>query len=744
MREPNARWYGNTLVIGEDDRLPGRLVEALPAETDRCTVLLAGDAPQDPDLVARAVGEQIPEPASIRLACSGAGPAVIAQRLAERLDIEVVAPVGPTMLVAPGALFVVTRPHVAAWRVHRPGARPGAVAPPRHPAPEWQAPLPRQSGWLPDRVLAHDLPAGYWLRRPQRRPVAPDDPAYAIEVDDSRMVVLVGQPDRRPPSPWRVYRWLTRLPRVTLDRLVLMPYGPWGSLLDVVAARLSADLRLTVTRTAGLPVRRHGTTYHVPVDAAGRTGPLRPAQTVSYPAGDPVPHVDSWISPVSGRLETGPAVEQAADGWVLEVVRGGYWLRPADQPARDDVRHRPAGAADTFVVDADAAEASDLARTLVSGLPAGMAVDVRFEPPVAAPPPAAAVPTPPPPTVPSVVEAPTAPSATTAEPASTAVPAAPTPRSVPQVSPITATAVAASPATVPRPAVAGNTPTASASPAAATPTAAPVRAPRPEPAPPAETRHTSQASSTRDTIRTTPKSTATHQRTAGGAAATPRGDLAPAAAPPAQPPLRRGDSTGPAPAARRSTPQEQAGVRDHLGARYDVHARDVSRLLIRRPGIRPAADETADAVMADLVAVAATLHAASTAEAAPLRACLVSGLNRLPTVIGPVLARTPADPDPYRPGEFLTSPDLLRAEHGRRGEAQDVLVVHSLTGRRPGALSERDEVLFAPGTVFRVLDTAAHNGVHHVLLREVAEPGADTLDDEQVLSILRAAASRRP
>lgn len=737
MREPHARWYGNTLVIGEDDRLPGRLVEALPAETARYTVLLAGDAPHDPDLVARAVGDQIPELASIRLACSGAGPAAIAQRLADRLDVEVVAPVGPTMLVAPGSLFVATRPHVAAWRVHRPGSRPGSVASPRHPAPRWQAPLPRSARWLPDRVLAYDLPAGYWLRRPQRRAVAPDDPAYAIEVDAGRAVVLVGQPDRRPPSPQRVYRWLIQLPRITLDRLVLMPYGPWGSLLDVVAAKLSADLQLTVTRTAGLPVRRQGATYHVPVDAGGRTGSLRPAQTVSYPAGDPVPRVDSWISPVSGRLETGPAIEQAADGWVLEVVRSGYWLRATDRPARDDVRHRPAGEADTFVVDADTADAADTARALVSGLPAGMAVEMRFEQRVPAWPRAAAVPAepaPPSPTAPSVVGAPAAPAATTPEPEATAVPTTPTLRSVPQVSPMTATAVAAPPSTAPRPAVAGTAPTASLPPSAAAPAVAPVRPPRSEPAPPPETRRTGPVPSTPDT----PKSTAAHQSAAADDAATaPSGDGAPA-----PPPLRRGDSTGPA--AQRSTPQEQSRVRDHLGARYDLHARDVSRLLIRRPGIRPAADETSDAVMADLVAVAATLHAAPAAEAAPLRACLVSGLNRLPTTIGPVLARTPADPDPYRPGELLTCPGLLRAERGRRGEPHDVLVVYSLTGRRPGALSERDEVLFAPGTVFRVLDTAEHEGVHHVLLRELAEPGLGSLDDEQVLSILRAAAARRP
>ncbi|GAA1378078.1 hypothetical protein [Catellatospora chokoriensis] len=760
MSELTARWYGHTLVIGVDDGLPRDLVEALPSERDRHTVLLAGDAPLSPEPVARLIGEELPRAASIRLACSAAGTGPIAQQLADRLRIDVVAPLGPTMLVGPGSLFVVRQPRAHSWRLHRPGERAREIGAPRHPAPQWQVPLPRQPFGRLHGLAAHDLPAGFWLHRPQRRPLAPDDPAYAIEVDAERVVVLVGQPDREPPSPRKVYRWLSRLPRTALGRLVLMPYGPWGSLLDTVAGRLSTDLRVTVGRTAGLPVRSRGTTYHVPVDVAGRTGPRPVAQTMSYLADEAAPRIDSWISPTSGQLVTGRPVEDVGDRWLVEVVRGGYWLREADAPHSDDVRLRPADGGDAFLVDVTGAEAHDLARLLAARLPADIRDSLRFEQRTEATaqqvdprsaghrqkvtdhdPDAAAAP------VNSAIPAPlTAP----------AVPAVPPVVSAPQVPPapplLTAPQVGSGPAAVAAPATlsaaAVTVPRASVaappSPPQATDVAAPPppghRTAEPEPAPPSTTRRSTAGPTARD---------AAPPRAASAAPAAPTVSVVPtapaSAALPPLPPLRRQPGAVPAPAPRRSNVHEQRRVREHLGARYDVHARDVAQLLVRLPGIRPGVDESADAVVADLVAVAATLRPGRTGTEPALRACLLSGLNRLPTALGPVRAWAPADPVPHRAGDVLISPGLLRAGgQAPDGERHDAFTVYSLTGRRPGVLSDRDEVLFAPGTVFAVLDTVTGpDGTRRVLLRELGGPDAGGPSTEQVLESLRADAARR-
>lgn len=753
MSELTARWYGHTLVIGVDERLPRNLVEALPSERDRHTVLLAGDATLAPEPVARLIGEELPKAGSIRLACSAPGAGRIAQQLADRLSVDVVAPLGPTMLVGPGSLFVVRRPRAHSWRLHRPGDRPRDIDSPRHPAPQWQVPLPRQPFGRLHGLVAQELPAGFWLHRPQRRPLPADDPAYAIEVDGEHVVVLVGQPDREPPSPRRVYRWLSRLPLTALGRLVLMPYGPWGPLLDTVAGRLSTDLHVTVGRTAGLPVRSRGTTYHVPVDGAGRAGPRPAAQTMSYLTNDPVPRIETWISPTSGRLATGRPVEDVTDRWLVEVVRAGYWLREADAAGSDDVRLRPAGSGDTFLVDVTGAEAHDLARLLAARLPADIRGSLRFEQraepaveqvdeparqhdrgladqdtvaPAAATPVSSAIPAtltaPAAPTVPPILSAPQVRPAPQTPPATAAVPA-----------PATLSAAAAA---VPRSPV-------SAPPQQAQPAQPAAVA---EAATPAPLRHrTAEPAPTPPTPPSTDRSSAAVPATRGAtASATSASGPASAALPP-MPPLRRQAGAVPAPAPRRSNVHEQRRVREHLGAQYDVHARDVTQLLVRLPGIRPGVDESTDAVMADLVAVAATLRPGRTGTEPALRACLLSGLNRLPTALGPVRGWAPADPVPHRTGDVLISPGLLRAGgQAPSDERHDEYTVYSLTGRRPGVLSDRDEVLFAPGTVFEVLDTATGpDGVRRVLLSEVAGPETGAPSHEQVLESLRADASRR-
>jgi hypothetical protein len=68
------------------------------------------------------------------------------------------------------------------------------------------------------------------------------------------------------------------------------------------------------------------------------------------------------------------------------------------------------------------------------------------------------------------------------------------------------------------------------------------------------------------------------------------------------------------------------------------------------------------------------------------------------------------------------------------------LAIYSLTGRRPATLSDRDEILFAPGTVFHVLNVMDVAGTHWLFLREVADSEGSGPSDDFVLNELMAIA----
>ncbi|GAA3859852.1 hypothetical protein GCM10023084_11790 [Streptomyces lacrimifluminis] len=189
---------------------------------------------------------------------------------------------------------------------------------------------------------------------------------------------------------------------------------------------------------------------------------------------------------------------------------------------------------------------------------------------------------------------------------------------------------------------------------------------------------------------------------------------------------------------------EQAAFRDLAAAVWERHAAAVSRVLTRMPALR---GQELEAARIDLVAA----HAYLTTEEGPLHhrelirdirtgegrllpyaGCLASALRRLPSYRGVALRGGDATgPEPAvgalleEPGPLsaLARPSALPAGAGVR------YAIWSSTGRKARQLLDRsagspeafDEIVFVPGTAFRVLGVrTVPGGVPVVLLRELA------------------------
>jgi hypothetical protein len=199
---------------------------------------------------------------------------------------------------------------------------------------------------------------------------------------------------------------------------------------------------------------------------------------------------------------------------------------------------------------------------------------------------------------------------------------------------------------------------------------------------------------------------------------------------------------------RRSTEAERTEFRSLAQPVWERHSAAVNRAMTRMPALRGA---QVDAARTDLVAVHIHLsgghgeldHRKPDGAGIPAcyTACLASGLCRLPSYRGvAVRGGLPADGDLERfvPGTLLRDPEPVSAlpigVAADRSAAVGGYVIWSFTGRRvrpllgagPGSAS--DEVVFPPGTGFRVLDVRSAGPAPIVLLSEVRGAGPGTGD----------------
>ncbi|GGS69662.1 hypothetical protein GCM10010238_67730 [Streptomyces griseoviridis] len=224
----------------------------------------------------------------------------------------------------------------------------------------------------------------------------------------------------------------------------------------------------------------------------------------------------------------------------------------------------------------------------------------------------------------------------------------------------------------------------------------------------------------------------------------------------------------------RSSPSERQALRSHLGADWERHAGAVQRALTRLPGLRSAGRED-DELTADLTALYAYLSAGEgrlderglsagldrrDPGALAYLGCLASALRRLPSFRGAAVRTAGVFDEATRlllPGEELGAAVPVSAsglDDGYPSLPDDHYLIWSATGRRIGSLGDSDspfdqeEVVFGPGTRFRVLDVRERAGARVVLLRELAGavppavPGHLDTSDAPVLDRLVALADR--
>ncbi|UFR02320.1 hypothetical protein KBP30_14505 [Streptomyces sp. Go40/10] len=228
----------------------------------------------------------------------------------------------------------------------------------------------------------------------------------------------------------------------------------------------------------------------------------------------------------------------------------------------------------------------------------------------------------------------------------------------------------------------------------------------------------------------------------------------------------------------RSSPADRQAVQALAGEQWWQQQAAVARTLMVVPGLRM--HQQSEETPADLVAVRCFLTlddgplswtwlerrlALGADEALPYLSCLASGLRRLPSYRGVVVrdaGTLPPGASALPPGTELCEPGPVGALalDGAPASAADRYLVWSVTGRRVrglftpgpagGPAGHGEEVVFGPGTRFRVLGTQGRPGAMTVLLREVTDGGPAARSGEQeagdraALGALRQAADREP
>ncbi|MFF7475109.1 hypothetical protein [Streptomyces sp. NPDC008092] len=721
---------------------------------------------------------------AVRLAMPGAGeerPGHLApaRRISDNWGITVEAPAAGLHLVAGGSLYAPDGPgRRGGWLGFAPGMTPVPLGA-RCPRPVWQPALDLVPARTAGGYVTEHIPAGLYLRPARAAASVPGDLFHTVPVDPRRLTVVVGGlPGEEVPADAAV-EVLSALPDAVRDSVRLAPGGPRDLL--PLAQELADRLGAAVVAATGLPLLTEGPVAgargvrSVVTGADGAPGWLpyvnaaecRPAGATGAPA----PRLLGCVAPLPGPEGTSDdGSVRLTDRWQVTVTRAGLWVcepgavrsgtglavgpygpvveagvpgRPVDDslwPALDHLltclppRVRATATLQVYGTSpADGPRLRDL--TTRHGLrtgpaapavpggqttvrhaqapAAGAALGVRHAPPD----PAGPLPAPDP-----------------GEPRATADPGEPRTSAAALVPRTSADPVAA-------PDLAGAWEHLIRGREEAAVPRAPL-APGPPAGPDLDAawEHLSRRRPT----------------TAVGSA-----DGQPPRPGPARPDTT--EQVRPVPArsssfraGHRSSPAEHTALRLLAGPAWERHAPAVARALTRLPALADAEREAAEADLTalrlylddaggllDHRALAAACHGRDD-RLLPFAACLVSALRRLPTHRGAVLRGAGSalpeavDPetDPLRPGTVLRDRAPLGGVPAGAGGAGagwprgPRYAVWSVTGRLahplfadPERPEDGQEVVFAPGTPFMVLDVRRTGPSPVVLLRELPASG---------------------
>ncbi|MEV8226000.1 hypothetical protein AB0P41_07975 [Streptomyces sp. NPDC079167] len=278
---------------------------------------------------------------SVRLVMSGAGDdrpgrEAPARRIAEAWGLEVIAPDAVVLVVPGGGLFVPgVRPDSrtwCGWWRFAPGEEPVALGP-RQPSPAWQAGPPVRTESTAGGCVVEQIPAGLLVRPKDALAPRLGDLCYAIPVDRSGPLILVGVPDGEDVLPADVAEAAGSLPSSARSRIRIAP----GGRSDVLEAgrSLAGTLGHDVVVHTGLPLLPTGgltDRYAVRATIADADGVPRwhpYVDAVVCPPGED-PRLLRWSSPVPGRGRGEQGVLPLSDRWQAAVTRAGLWISGPD------------------------------------------------------------------------------------------------------------------------------------------------------------------------------------------------------------------------------------------------------------------------------------------------------------------------------------------------------------------------------------------------------------------------------
>ncbi|MFJ4842034.1 hypothetical protein [Streptomyces sp. NPDC088746] len=278
---------------------------------------------------------------SVRLVMSGAGDdrpgrEAPARRIAEAWGLEVIAPDAVVLVVPGGGLFVPgVRPDsrtVCGWWRFAPGEEPVALGP-RQPVPDWQPGPPVRVESTAGGCVVEQIPAGLLVRPKDALAPRLGDLCYAIPVDRSGPLVLVGVPDGEDVLPADVAEAVASLPASARSRVRIAPGGR-SDVLEV-GRSLAGSLGHDVVVHTGLPLLPTGgltDRYAVRATIADADGVPRwhpYVDAVVCPPGED-PRLLRWSSPVPGRGRGEQGVLPLSDRWQAAVTRAGLWISGPD------------------------------------------------------------------------------------------------------------------------------------------------------------------------------------------------------------------------------------------------------------------------------------------------------------------------------------------------------------------------------------------------------------------------------